>query len=398
MGSDDALFETIWRTHREMLATYLLRLGVERQDLDDLMQEVLQGAYLGLRRFNPELGTLRTWLISIATHHVSHYRDRAHRRREELWSPEGFEPLVEESPSSESRAIDDDRHRALDALLAELRPQRRCVLVAHDILGMEMDEIAQALAIPVNTAWSRLRLARRDLEAADARRRARWRRRGWDETPVVLPAFVEGGQPASLLRDVLRDRVGGWLLRLGDLGASAPASAGAWGTAALGVAKPLCAAAAAGAVLAAGAALPSAGPAPARAQAGIGLHAALARRALDGAPSATGRHDSGAQRVTLAEAAESTAPPAAATATAATATAATASAAARRDRERPGDGGARLAEERRLVEEAAVALRAGHLAEAAELLTRHARRFPRGKLAERRDALLRELDAGSSTR
>ncbi|WP_437723280.1 RNA polymerase sigma factor [Sorangium sp. So ce861] len=394
MGSDDALFETIWRTHREMLATYLLRLGVARQDLDDLMQEVLQGAYLGLRRFNPELGTLRTWLISIATHHFSHYRDRAHRRREELWSPEGFEPLVEESPSSESRAIDDDRHRALDALLAELRPQRRCVLVAHDILGMEMGEIAQALAIPVNTAWSRLRLARRDLEAADARRRARWRRRGWDETPVVLPAFVEGGQPASLLRDVLRDRVGGWLLRrFGDLGAGAPASAGTWGTAALGVAKPLCAAAAAGAVLAAGAALPSAGPAPARAQAGIGLHAALARRALDGAPPAKGRHDGGAQRVTLAEAAESTAPPAAATATAATA-----SAAARRDRERPGDSGARLAEEHRIVEEAAVALRAGHLAEAAELLTRHARRFPRGKLAARREALLRELDAGSSTR
>ncbi|KYG01027.1 hypothetical protein BE20_53995, partial [Sorangium cellulosum] len=72
-------------------------------------------------------------------------------------------------------------------------------------------------------------------------------------------------------------------------------------------------------------------------------------------------------------------------------------AAARRDRERPGDSGARLAEERRLVEEAAVALRAGHLAEAAELLTRHARRFPRGKLAARREALLREFDAGSST-
>ena len=69
LGSDDALFDTILRTHREMLATYLLRLGVKRQDLDDLMQEVLHGVHLGLSRFDPELGTLRSWLIRIATHH-----------------------------------------------------------------------------------------------------------------------------------------------------------------------------------------------------------------------------------------------------------------------------------------------------------------------------------------
>ncbi|WP_438006107.1 sigma-70 family RNA polymerase sigma factor [Sorangium sp. So ce321] len=396
LGSDDALFDTILRKHREMLATYLLRLGVKRQDLDDLMQEVLHGVHLGLSRFNPELGTLRSWLIRIATHHFSHYRDRAHRRREVLWPPEGFEPLVEGAPSSEALTMDSDRREALDALLAELRPERRCVLVAHDILEMDMREIAQSLAIPINTAWSRLRLARRDLEAADARRRARCRRRGWDEAPVVLPAFVEGGQRSSPLRDVLRDRIEDWLLRrLGDLGLGTPASAGAWGASALGIAKPLGAAAAAGAVLAAGAALLPAHPAPARAQAGIGMHAAIAGRApaiagrapaiTSAAPPAPGPHDDAAAR---AETEQSAAAP----------VAPTASAAVRHGRERLGDGGAGLAEEHRLVEEAAVALRAGHLAETAELLTRHARRFPRGQLAGRRDALLRELDAGSDTR
>ncbi|WP_437895978.1 RNA polymerase sigma factor [Sorangium sp. So ce124] len=389
-----ALFEAIWRDHREVLATYLLRLGVQRQDLDDVMQEVLQGAYLGLRRFNPELGTLRGWLIGIATNHFSHYRRRAHRRREVLWSPRWFEPLRARAPSSESRAIDNDRHEALDALLAELRLDRRCILVAHDVLDLDMREIAQALGIPVNTAWSRLRLARRDLEAADARRRARCRRRGWDEAPMILPALAAGGQPASPLRDVLRDRIGDWLLRrLGDLGLGTRTSAGAWGASALGTAKPLCAVAA-GAVLAAGALLPPAESAPAHPHASAGVHAALARRAPASATAASGPYDGTADRAEPRTEAE---PHTETEVRAGHAAAATASTTTRRGRDRPGDDGARVAEEHRLVEEAAVALRAGHLAEAAELLTRHARRFPRGQLAGRREALLRELGAGSST-
>ena len=52
--------------------------------------------------------------------------------------------------------------RALHAIASE----RREVLILHDIDGFAMPEIAEALAIPLNTAYSRLRLARRDLKAA----------------------------------------------------------------------------------------------------------------------------------------------------------------------------------------------------------------------------------------
>ncbi|AUX47929.1 ECF family RNA polymerase sigma factor [Sorangium cellulosum] len=384
---EKALFEAIWRDHREMLATYLLYLGVKRQDLEDVMQEVLHGVYLGLSRFDPELGTMRSWLIGIATHHFTHYRDRAHRRREVPWSPGWFEPLLDESPSLEALAVASDEREALDELLAEVIPERRAVLVAHTILEMDMSEIAQALSIPVQTAWSRLRLARRDLDAAVARRRARCRTRsrGWDEGSLVLPGCLEVGRPAAPLRDALRDRLGDWLLRrLADLGLGTPAGAGTWGASALGIAKPVCVAAAAAAV-AAGVATAPAEPAPVLAQAGV--HAAAARHAPPSAPPAPRpprspqRRDAAAAADTETRAAPPPAPPA--------------GSAARRVRERPGDGAARLAEERRLIEKAAVTLRAGHLAEASEMLERHARQFPRGQLAGRREALLRELNAGS---
>ncbi|WP_437674392.1 RNA polymerase sigma factor [Sorangium sp. So ce131] len=378
---EKVLFEAIWRDHREMLATYLLYLGVKRQDLEDVLQEVLHGVYLGLSRFDPALGTMRSWLIGIATHHFTHYRDRAHRRREVPWSPGWFEPLVDESPSLDALAVASDEREALAELLAEVLPERRAILVAHTILEIDMGEIAQALAIPVQTAWSRLRLARRDLDAAVARRRARCRTRsrGWDEGSLVLPGCLEVGRPAAPLRDGLRDRLGDWLLhRLGDLGLGTPARAGTWGASALGIAKPVCIAAAAAAV-AAGVATAPAEPAPVLAQAGV--HAAVTRRAPPSAPPAPRPRDAAAAADAEASAAPPPAPPA--------------GSGARRMRERPGDGAARLAEERRLIEKAAVMLRAGHLAEASEMLEHHTRQFPRGQLAGRREVLLRELNAGS---
>jgi len=41
---------------------------------------------------------------------------------------------------------------------------KRAVLVMHDMDGVAMPKIAEALSIPLNTAYSRLRLARQELE------------------------------------------------------------------------------------------------------------------------------------------------------------------------------------------------------------------------------------------
>ena len=57
--------------------------------------------------------------------------------------------------------------RALDALDLD----RRSVFVMHELDGQAVPEIARTLSIPLNTAYSRLRLARRDF--VDAVKRAR---------------------------------------------------------------------------------------------------------------------------------------------------------------------------------------------------------------------------------
>jgi RNA polymerase sigma-70 factor (ECF subfamily) len=52
--------------------------------------------------------------------------------------------------------------RALDTL--DL--QRRAVFVMSELGGHTMPEIAETLSVPLNTAYSRLRLARQDFESA----------------------------------------------------------------------------------------------------------------------------------------------------------------------------------------------------------------------------------------
>jgi RNA polymerase sigma-70 factor (ECF subfamily) len=67
-----------------------------------------------------------------------------------------------------------DARRELDQLdraLNTIEVGRRAVLVLHEIEEMTAPEIARVLGIPLNTVYSRLRVAREELEDAMARLR-----------------------------------------------------------------------------------------------------------------------------------------------------------------------------------------------------------------------------------
>ncbi len=65
------------------------------------------------------------------------------------------------------------REALLSSLLSSLAPDRRHVLVAHEVDGLPMAEVAARFRMRVNTGWNLLRLARQDLVVAARRYRAR---------------------------------------------------------------------------------------------------------------------------------------------------------------------------------------------------------------------------------
>lgn len=85
---------------------------------------------------------------------------RVHRRRHRPIRVLTSEPTVSDSAGSLA-----DRDQ-LERAFRRLSPEQRAVVVLHHYLGLELQEIASTLGIPVGTARSRLHYALRGLRAA----------------------------------------------------------------------------------------------------------------------------------------------------------------------------------------------------------------------------------------
>ncbi|MDB4934133.1 MAG: hypothetical protein JWP87_1105 [Labilithrix sp.] len=164
-----AHFSYVWKTAR--------RLGVNPGEVDDVVQETFLTAHRLLDAYEA-LGSYQSWLFSILFRVVQRHR-RSQRRRTALTS-DGLD--VEAFAGSSARAPDKNAEhqetvRVLEEILDTLDADRRAVLVLADLEEKPIAEIAEILGINVNTAASRLRVAREHVEASMARHRARdgWR-------------------------------------------------------------------------------------------------------------------------------------------------------------------------------------------------------------------------------
>lgn len=147
----------------------LRRFGVWDRDLEDLCHDVFVAFYRARDRYDATR-PIRPWLSGIAFRVASDYRRRAQHRREWPGEPP-VAPPSEEPPADDKMGAREDRNLVL-AALEQLDENRRAVLVMHDIDEQGMPEIALALGLRLNTAYSRLRLARVDFAAAVKRLRA----------------------------------------------------------------------------------------------------------------------------------------------------------------------------------------------------------------------------------
>jgi RNA polymerase sigma-70 factor, ECF subfamily len=149
----DAHFEYIWNS--------LLRLGVRRVDLEDLTHEVFVRVHAHLSAYDTRR-PVRPWLFGFAYRVASEHR-RLARHRLEVFG-------TDVEPVDTGRADDDLQRRQeiaiVEAALDSLSLDRRALIVMHEVDGVPMPVIARELGIPLNTAYSRLRLAREALAAA----------------------------------------------------------------------------------------------------------------------------------------------------------------------------------------------------------------------------------------
>jgi RNA polymerase sigma-70 factor (ECF subfamily) len=176
---DKPTFESVVLEYGPFIRRTLSHLGVASRDVQDVEQEVLRGVSRGLATFDPDLSAnpenaLRGWIYGICERQAANHRRARLRRGEQLTTNDELDTGPGVGADSEERLIAEEHNALLLRLLDQLEPQRRAVIVAYELEGIAMADIAAAFSIPVNTAWNRLRLAREALcEAWDRYERKR---------------------------------------------------------------------------------------------------------------------------------------------------------------------------------------------------------------------------------
>jgi RNA polymerase sigma-70 factor (ECF subfamily) len=139
----------------------LLRLGVARDDVEDLAHEVFLVLYQGAwEKYDPDR-PLRPYLFGIAFRIAANH---GRKRRREVVVPVMD---VDDLAPGPDRVLEASQARTLVLRALERVPlPRRAVLIMHDIDQLPMGEIATNLSIYRFTGYSRLRKARQEFTAA----------------------------------------------------------------------------------------------------------------------------------------------------------------------------------------------------------------------------------------
>jgi RNA polymerase sigma-70 factor (ECF subfamily) len=174
--------ETLFRRHAAFVASFLARLGVSPEDLDDLLQEVFlvvhaRGGYVE----GPAKPT--SYLGAIATRPALAYKRRKRTRglRSSVVSPD---ELQTEGPDPVQALQMTESARALNAAFAQLDPVLAATLLLVDQQGESCDSVAAAMGTAVGTIYWRLSKARKELRELLVRK----------ERTSFLPAAGKGGR------------------------------------------------------------------------------------------------------------------------------------------------------------------------------------------------------------
>jgi len=160
--------ETVYVEHAAFVWRSLRALGVPHPQVDDALQDVFLVVHRKLAGFRGP-ARLQTWLFEIARRTASHYRRAAGRAQR-------TEPLDEAAPIEDTTSTFEEASRKEAAalvveVLADLDDRKRELLILVELEQVPIPEVAAYLHVPLNTAYSRIRLARKALADALARRR-----------------------------------------------------------------------------------------------------------------------------------------------------------------------------------------------------------------------------------
>ncbi len=154
--------ERFYRTYCRPVAANLYRVLGDRNDLDDLVQEVFVIAFRGLPKFRQE-ARLSTWLYRICVN-VALGRIRTKTRRPPpILKADPVATDARVSPDSPQTLLEREESKAkVYRLLEQISPKKRIVLYLHEIEGHDLKQIAYLVGANPVTVRTRLFYGRKE--------------------------------------------------------------------------------------------------------------------------------------------------------------------------------------------------------------------------------------------
>jgi RNA polymerase sigma-70 factor (ECF subfamily) len=168
---DVKAFDRLVGEYQGRIYALLYNMTSNKEDAEDLLQEVFIKAFEALPRFKGH-SSFYTWIYRIAVNRAINFVKKRKRRRglslDDVDMAIERDPALVEMSSSETpdRMIGlKELQEKLNTAIQNLSENHRTVVVLHDIQGLPHQEIADILGCSTGTVRSRLFYARQQLQA-----------------------------------------------------------------------------------------------------------------------------------------------------------------------------------------------------------------------------------------
>lgn len=163
---DREAFAQVFDEHAPVVLGVLQRILRRREVAEEVLQEAFLQAWRRIDSFDPNRGSLRAWLVTMArSRALDHLKSAKARGAREERVGKYETPTVEEPVGTGELELAEERgriRRALESLPAE---QREAIELAY-FGGLTHSQLAARLEAPLGTVKSRVKLGMTKLKAA----------------------------------------------------------------------------------------------------------------------------------------------------------------------------------------------------------------------------------------
>jgi RNA polymerase sigma-70 factor, ECF subfamily len=159
-AGDREAFAALYEEYARSVYNHVYRLTGDWSTAEEALSETFLAAWRTRHAVEPEGGSLRPWLLGIATNKARNANRGIGRRLAFLARRPAPEPVADIADATAGRVDDTRRLAAVRQVLGGLHRQEREVLALCVWSGLDYAEAAEALGIPVGTVRSRLSRAR----------------------------------------------------------------------------------------------------------------------------------------------------------------------------------------------------------------------------------------------